>query len=113
LVVLRFLIVLKVPSQEYQVAVFSVVMCCDVVVYQRFVRPVPKMVAAWRSETSVFYRNTTWRYNPEDRDFNLHRCKKLRSLRKCQILTLKICAFLLLNVNVSHVNPTLSFCPVL
>jgi hypothetical protein len=31
-----------------------------------------KIEAAWISETSVFYHNTTWRHNPEDLDLNLY-----------------------------------------
>jgi hypothetical protein len=33
---------------------------------------VPKMEAAWTSETSVSYHNITWHYNPEDLDLKFH-----------------------------------------
>jgi hypothetical protein len=39
------------------------------------------MEAAWISETSVSYHNTTWRHNPEEFDLNLHCRENLKSRR--------------------------------
>jgi len=37
------------------------------------------MEAARSSETSVSYRNTTLRHNPEGLDLHVHRCENLKS----------------------------------
>jgi hypothetical protein len=38
-----------------------------------------KMEAAWASETSLSYHNTTLRYNPEELDLNHHRRESLKT----------------------------------
>jgi hypothetical protein len=36
---------------------------------------------AWISETSVSYRNITWRHSPEDLDLNHHRRENLKTIK--------------------------------